>query len=193
MANMVPTQMTTHIALFRGINVGGSNILPMKELVTTLVALGFENIQTYIQSGNVVFQSPMTDAGQLSQTIKAAVGKSHGFAPEVMILSIDEFRDAASRCPFSAGDPDPKTLHVSFLASAPSNPDLDRLEASRSETERFHLADRFFYLHAPDGIGRSKLAAKVERALGVPATGRNWRTVTKLLSMALEINGLGTG
>lgn len=176
--------MTPYIALFRGINVGGANILPMKELASVLKSLGLRNVQTYIQSGNVVFQSETTDADDLARAIKVAVGKSHGLAPEVLILSIEELRDAIAACPFSDGDPDPKTLHLSFLASTPTDPDMDRLEASRSTSERFHLADRVFYLLAPDGIGRSKLAAKVETALGVPATGRNWRTVTKLMSMA---------
>jgi uncharacterized protein (DUF1697 family) len=179
--------MTTYIALLRGINVGGANILPMKELVAVLERLGLENVRTYIQSGNVVFQSTTTDANQLSQTIKTAVGESHGLAPEVLVLSIGEFNDAIAACPFTDGDPDPKTLHLSFLASIPSDPDLDRLEVIRSPSERFQLAESVFYLYAPEGIGRSKLAANVERAIGVTMTARNWRTVTKLMSMAEEL------
>jgi len=179
--------MTTYIALLRGINVGGANILPMKEFVSVLERMGLENVRTYIQSGNVVFQSQTTDANQLSQAIRTAVGESHGLAPEVLVLSIDELHDAIAACPFTDGDPDPKTLHLSFLASIPTDPDLDRLEVIRSPSERFRLAGSVFYLHAPEGIGRSKLAANVERAIGVTMTARNWRTVTKLMSMAEEL------
>jgi len=179
--------MTTYIALLRGINVGGANILPMKDLVSVLERIGLENVRTYIQSGNVVFQRQTTDANQLSQAIRTAVEESHGLAPEVLVLSVEELHDAIAACPFSGGDPDPKTLHLFFLASIPSDPDLDRLEVIRSTSERFQLAGPIFYLHAPEGIGRSKLAANVERAIGVTATARNWRTVTKLMSMAEEL------
>ncbi len=179
--------MTTYIALLRGINVGGANILPMKELASVLECMGLENVHTYIQSGNVVFQSTTTDANQLSQAIRTAVGESHGLAPEVLVLSIDDLHEAIAFCPFTKGDPDPKTLHLFFLASIPTDPDLDRLDEIRSTSERFQLAGLVFYLHAPEGIGRSKLAANVERAIGVTGTGRNWRTVTKLMSMAEDL------
>ena len=179
--------MTVHIALFRGINVGGRNILPMKELTSVLESLGCENVRTHIQSGNVVFHSTTSDVKQLTHAVKDAVRESHGLTPEVLILSIDDLRDAICSCPFVDGDPDPKTLHLFFLDSAPTDPDSIRLDASRSTSERFQLMDSVFYLHAPDGIGRSKLAATVERALGVTATARNWRTVTKLLSIAEDL------
>ena len=185
--------MTTYIALLRGINVGGANILRMKELASVLGCMGLENVQTYIQSGNVVFQSTTTDANQLSQAIRTAVEKSHDLAPEVLVLSIDELHDAIASCPFTDGDPDPKTLHLLFLASIPVDPDLDRLDAIKSTSERYQLAGPVFYLHAPDGVGRSKLAANVERAIGVSGTARNWRTVTKLMSMAEDLAALQTG
>lgn len=180
-------QMNTYIVLFRGINVGGANILPMKELASLLDRMGFGNVQTYIQSGNVVFQSAATDPKQLSQAIRTAVGESHGLAAEVLVLSIDELHDAMASNPFTDGDPDPKTLHLFFLASAPTDPDVVRLDAIRSTSERYQLAGSVLYLHAPEGIGRSKLAANVERAIGVTATARNWRTVTKLMSMAEDL------
>jgi len=180
--------MTTYIALLRGINVGGANILLMKELASVLEGMGLVNVRTYIQSGNVVFQSTTTDANQLSQAIRTAIGESHGLVPEVLVLSIDELHEAIASCPFTDGDPDPKTLHVFFLASIPVEPDLNCLDVIRSTSERFQLAGPVFYLHAPEGIERSKLAASVERAIGVTATGRNWRTVTKLMSMAEDLN-----
>ena len=85
---------------------------------------------------------------------------------------------------FPEGEDDPKTLHVGFLAAAPKNPDLKALENLRKASERFQLVDDVFYLHAPEGIGQSKLAANTERLLGVPMTDRNWRTVCKIQEMA---------
>ena len=79
------------------------------------------------------------------------------------------------------------TVDLTVLASSPTNPDMERLEASRATTERFRLIDEVVYLHAPDGIGRSALAANVEEAMGVPLTARNWRSVTKILSMAEDL------
>ena len=98
-----------------------------------------------------------------------------------------ELERVMARNPFPEAESDPKTLHLGFLASVPNNPDLDKLETLKSDTERFRLIDTVFYLHAPDGIGRSKLAARAERLLGVPMTDRNWRTVVKLREMANEL------
>ncbi|MEZ4593601.1 MAG: DUF1697 domain-containing protein [Chloroflexota bacterium] len=175
--------METIIILLRGINVGGHSKLPMKELKALLARLGLSDVQTYIQSGNVVCRSERTDLPALAQEISVAIGESHGFAPKIMLLGLADLVTAVSQTPYPTTDEQHKTLHFYFLESAPPNPDLASLEALKSETEQFALIDAVFYLHAPDGIGRSKLAAKVERALGVAATARNWRTVSTLLEM----------
>jgi len=86
--------------------------------------------------------------------------------------------------PFPAAESEPKTLHLYFLASAPQNPDLKMLDSLKKADEQFKLIDNVFYLHTPDGIGRSKLAERAEKALGVAATARNWRTVSKIMAMA---------
>lgn len=181
-------KMKTYIALFRGINVGGNSLLPMKALKPLLENLGLQNVRTYIQSGNVVFQSGEEDTVQLSNTISAEVKRSHGFEPKVMLLQIEEMERVIAENPFPEAESDPKTLHFNFLASPPQNPDLKGLERYKAESERFELTDKVFYLHAPDGIGRSKLAANMERLLGVPMTGRNWRTVCVIMEMAREYN-----
>lgn len=178
--------METYIALFRGINVGGKNILPMKALKALLENLNLQNIKTYIQSGNVVFQSEAIDAARLSSQISAEIKKNHGFEPRVLLLALEEMEQAIRLNPFPEVVSDPKTLHVGFLTSKPANPDMEALESLRAENERFELVDRLFYLHAPDGIGRSKLAASAERLLGVPMTDRNWRTIDKIMAMAQE-------
>jgi uncharacterized protein (DUF1697 family) len=176
--------MKTYIALFRGINVGGKNILPMKDLVALLENLGAQSVKTYIQSGNAVFQHKAESTSQLSSKISAAIKASHGFEPQVFLLDLAEMEKVVAANPFPEAESEPKTLHLSFLDSAPQNPDLKTLEEIKKDNERFKLIDNVFYLHAPDGIGRSKLAARAEKALGVAATARNWRTVGKIMALA---------
>ena len=176
-------QLKTYIALFRGINVGGSNVLPMKDLVAQLENLGSQNVKTYIQSGNAVFQNEEEDASLLSNKIMAAIKKSHGFEPHVLLFMPAEIDRAVASSPFPEAEAEPKTLHVYFRASMPKNLNLGALESIKSDRERFALKDRVFYLHAPEGIGRSKLAANTEKLLGVAITGRNWRTVRKLMAL----------
>jgi uncharacterized protein (DUF1697 family) len=175
--------LKTYIALFRGINVGGTNVLPMKDLVDQLENLGSQNVKTYIQSGNAVFHNMEENASLLSNKIRAAIKKSHGFEPHVLLLTPEEIERAIESNPFPEAESEPKTLHIFFLASMPKNLDLGALESIRSDRERFALEDRVFYLHAPEGIGRSKLAANTEKLLGVAITGRNWRTVCKVMAM----------
>ena len=176
-------RMQIYIALFRGINVGGKNKLPMKDLVAALESVNARDVATYIQSGNAVFQSQETDASLLSEGIGAVIQERHGFEPRVLVLSSEEMEEAILSNPFPEAESEPKTLHLYFLASSPEQPDLDGLEAIKGDRERFVLGDGAFYLHAPDGLGRSKLAANVEKLLGVPATARNWRTVRKVMDM----------
>ena len=180
--------MNTYIALFRGINVGGKNILPMKELFGILDGLGCQRVRTYIQSGNVVFKNNETNVSGLSGNIEAEIKRRHGFAPFVLLLSLEEFEKILENNPFPEVRNDPKALHVGFLASAPKEPNLKTLESLRNKSERFRLIDNAFYLHAPGGVGRSRLAASTEKLLGVSMTDRNWKTVTKILEMAKGID-----
>jgi uncharacterized protein (DUF1697 family) len=178
--------MKTYIALFRGINVGGNNALPMKELAAVLESLGLRGVKTYIQSGNVVFQGRAADPALLSKRIGAAIGKSHGFEPWVWLLDRPMLEQVIRGNPYPEAEDAPGTLYVNFLAIVPSRPNLDGLEKRRAASERFQLADDVLYLHAPDGIGRSRLVAALERLLGVPMTSRNWNTVRKLGEMARD-------
>ena len=175
--------MEIFIALFRGINVGGNNILPMKELVAVLESLGLQDIKTYIQSGNVIFRSKVVDTAPLARKIGAAIKKSHGFEPQVLLLDSAVLDKVIRGNPYPEAEAVPNTLHVNFLAAIPPKPDLKALEKIRAASERFHLSGDVLYLHAPDGIGRSKLAVGMERLLGVPMTSRNWNTVRKLKAM----------
>jgi len=176
--------MKTYIALLRGINVGGKNNLPMKELVAVLDDLGSRNVQTYIQSGNAVFENKENDRTRLLTGIRSAIKQRRGFDPHVLMLEPEDIQRAIRQNPFSEAEIEPQTLHVSFLASAPEKANLKALESLMRDRERFHLIGNAFYLHAPEGVGRSRLAANVEKVLGVPMTDRNWRTVCKLWEMA---------
>jgi uncharacterized protein (DUF1697 family) len=184
---MEEAQVKTFIALFRGINVGGRNILPMKELVVLLKNLGLQSVKTYIQSGNAVFRCEPEQSVGLSTRIKSAVSERYGFEPEVLLLSLAELEEVVAANPFKEAESDPKTLHFYFLEARPESPDMDTLNSLKQDSERFSLTPSVFYLHAPNGIGRSKLAAKVEKPLGVAATARNWRSVCKIAALATQV------
>lgn len=178
--------MNIYIALLRGVNVGGHNKLPMKQLRALMENIGYQKVNTYIQSGNVIFQTEQNDKKKISNSLRSGIEKNHGFKPDIMLLELEEMKEAVASNPFPEAVDDPRSLHLNFLAARPSNPDMDSLEEISKESERFELIDRVFYLHAPDGIGRSKLAGKTEKTLGVSMTGRNWRTVQKIMEMAEE-------
>jgi uncharacterized protein (DUF1697 family) len=180
--------VTTYIALLRGINVVGKKILPMKALVAILGDLGCQDVRTYIQSGNAVFRCRELDPAQFSKQLTAAIATSFGFKPAVQLLRLQEVAKIAASNPFPQAEAAHKTLHIYFLESEPKSPALDGLEEIRAPNERFVLQGKAFYLHAPDGIGRSKLAANVEKLLGVSATSRNWRTVCKVIELAKELD-----
>ena len=176
--------MITYITLFRSINVGGNNILPMKGLVKILEGLGCKNIKTYIQSGNVVFQFKKESQTKIAEQISLEVLELFQFKPEVFLLESADLQEAIKNNPFEVKNG--KDLHFYFLESHPVAPDLKSLEAIKTNTEEFKLGKKVFYFYAPDGIGRSKLASKVQRSLKVQTTARNWNTVSKLIEMVSQ-------
>ncbi|MCU0521115.1 MAG: DUF1697 domain-containing protein [Anaerolineae bacterium] len=178
--------MKTTIALLRGINVGGRRVLPMKELVAILESLSCHSVRTYIQSGNAVFESE-EDAPWLEKAIGAAIRERHGFEPHVLVLKLEDIEGAIAENPFSDAEADPRSLHIGFLATVPEAPDLATMDSLKKESERYRLIGKRFYLHAPEGVGRSALAANAEKLLGVPMTDRNWRTVCEIRAMATEL------
>jgi uncharacterized protein (DUF1697 family) len=176
--------MNTYVAFFRGINVGGNNLLPMKELVVVLENIGAGKVRTYIQSGNAVFESAERNLVRLSRQLSAEINKRRGFEPHVQILTLEALSKAIAENPFPEAVIAPSSLHLGFLSSSPKSPNLEKLSALRKDGERYLLAESVFYLHAPEGIGRSKLAANSEKLLGVPMTDRNWNTVCKVMEIA---------
>ncbi len=178
--------MKTWIALFRGINVGGKNRLPMKPLAATLESAGLNNVRTYIQSGNVVFESSLRSARSLKQRIETAVAKHHGLELRVTVLTSDQWQQAISDNPWPEAAGEPKSLHVMFLEGRPVQSAIPALQERAADTERFQICDDRFYLHAPAGIGRSHLVRDLEKCLGVSGTSRNWRTVEQIAAMAAD-------
>ena len=168
--------MNTYILLFKGINVGGNNILPMKPLTVLLERCGYERVKTYVQSGNVVLKSDSIPTAQVSEKIE----KEFGFKPNLIILDRLQFMETVQSNPFSSDLG--KAIHFYFLAGTPS-PDSEKIDRLALPTESYLVHENVFYLYAPDGVGRSKLATQVESCLGVAATGRNLNTINKLLTM----------
>lgn len=183
--------MKTWVALFRGINVGGRNRLPMADLTALVEELEAADVASYIQSGNLVFRHAATAPDELALAIREAVAREHGFEPALLLLSPRAFRAAAEGNPFTEATDHPARLHLGLLESQPPAPDLERLAELAAEDERFRLAGPVFYLHAPAGIGRSKLAANAESAIGVAMTLRNWRTVEAIGGMIGQLEEQG--
>lgn len=175
--------MQTWIALFRGINVGGRNKMSMAALASVLETTGCRSVRTYIQSGNVVFNSAFKSKRNLSTRLRDVTEAEFGFRPSILLLSDSDFRSAVAGNPFPDAIAEPKTLHFFFLDAVPVAPDMDAIAKLASSTERYELIGTVFYLHTPNGFGRSKLAAGAERRLGVASTARNYTTIQNLLSM----------
>jgi uncharacterized protein (DUF1697 family) len=172
--------MTTWIALLRGVNVSGAGKLPMAEFRDMLAGMGLGRVQTYIQSGNAVFDSEL--AGPvLEAMIRDGVSKRFGFVPETFVLTADEIAAALTDHPFAGAEPN--RVHVAFLRETPA-PDEAALRALALPGDGWHIGPRRFTLHTPGGYGTSKLAEKLPRLLPAPMTARNLRTVAALHDMA---------
>ena len=176
----------TWIALLRGVNVGGRNILPMKQLAVEMQGLGLDDIKTYLQSGNVVFACSPARAAAVQDEIRELILGRFGFECSVLVMGREALAAAVSANPFPESGPeqDGKTLHL-FFASLPLDcADMRKLDAVAAPTERWRIVGSVLYMHTPDGFGRSKLAANAEKYLKQPVTARNWRTVIQLLTIA---------
>ena len=178
--------MASYVALLRGINVGGRNILPMKDFRELLENLGCENVATYIQSGNAVFHHS-GKAWEVSDSISDAIETDFSFRPSVMVLTAGVFAEIAAANPYADVAVEGKNAHIWFANEAITNANKTRLRELATASEEFTLTEKAFYLHAPDGIGRSKLASNVEKYLGVEATARNWRTTGKIAELIAKL------
>ncbi|MFW6195640.1 MAG: DUF1697 domain-containing protein [Chloroflexota bacterium] len=176
---------TRHIALLRGINVGGKNRLPMADLKAMFARAGCEAASTYVQSGNVVFEADAALASRIPATIQGEIESRCGLSVPVLIRTAEELSRAAANNPFLAEGDDPADLHLVFLADTPSADAAGSLDPERSPPDRFALHGREVYLKCPNGLGRSKLTTGYfDSKLRTVSTIRNWRTVQALLAMS---------
>jgi uncharacterized protein (DUF1697 family) len=189
--------MASHVALLRGINVGGRNKVPMADLREVVASLGHTEVTTYIQSGNVMFTTADTDTAKLAAALESAVEDRFGIWSSVVVLSRDELARVLAGNPYP-DEPNPKLLHVVFLNAEPPQDLLARIAAAESAVaakgsrDTVQAAGQALFLHTPDGYGTSELAQALFRIISAPAkqkkqglaaTARNWATSTKLLSL----------
>jgi uncharacterized protein (DUF1697 family) len=171
-----------HLALLRGINVGGKAVLPMKELAAIFAAAGASSVKTLIQSGNVVFEA--ADAAALCTVVTAEIARAYGYPGRIVLRGADELRKAYAGNPFAKAGAPVETLHVYFLADWPDAAAVKGLDAERSPGDSFVVKGREIFLHVPNGMARTKLTnAYFDSKLKTVSTARNWKTVGKLVEM----------
>lgn len=197
--------MASHVALLRGINVGGRNKVPMADLREVVASLGHTGVSTYIQSGNVLFSTRDTDTAKLAAALESAIEERFGLWSSVVVLSRDELAQVLAANPYP-DEPNPKMVHVVFLNAELPGSLLDRISAAEGAAAAKGSRDTVqvtapsagqppaLFLHTPDGFGTSELAQNVFKLIappkksrpGLAATARNWSTATKLLSLCEE-------
>ena len=182
---MAAAELRPFVALLRAVNVGGTGIIRMSDLKTTCEGVGFRDVTTLLQSGNVVFRAPGSDR-TVAKRLAEAIEASHGFRPVVIVRTAEEIAETMSGNPFKAEEKsDPSHLIVAFPEGKPTTGAAERMAAIKVAQERLHLGARDLYVHYAGGQGTSKVTNPVlERALGTPVTARNWNTVGKLLALA---------
>ena len=168
---------TAHVALLRGVNVAGHGKVKMGDLRRVFEGLGYSNVSTYIQSGNVIFTGNAS-VGGLERAIAAALGMN----VVVVLRTAAQLKNVVRRNPFT--EVDVSKVHVGFMAKRPSAAVVETLDLERFLPEEVVVGGSDVYLHLPNGMGRSKLPDYVGRQLEVPMTFRNWNTVTKLVELA---------
>ncbi len=185
--------MPSHVALLRGINLGGHKKVAMADLRAVVAGLGHDDVATYIQSGNVVFSTDQADHAAMADAIERAVASRLGVESRVLVLSRAELAQVARDNPYP-GEPNPRAVHVVFLPAEPSPEMVTSLAealakvAVKGSRDTAQYAGRALFLHTPDGFGRSELAVQLGRGRGPMSaqgagTARNWATVTKLLAL----------
>jgi uncharacterized protein (DUF1697 family) len=180
--------MTTYIALLRGINVGGHNLIKMSELRRMFEEMGLSYVQTYIQSGNVLFQAQQAEE-PLRQRIEHEIKVVFGVSVPIVLRTVVECKRIVRNCPFSAADlAAGESLYVSLLAELPSQEGINRLPTCNGESDEYRIRGREIYVLCRQSYHKSKLSNQYfEQKLRVSATSRNWQTINKLVDMGQAI------
>jgi len=174
------------ISLLRGVNLGPHRRIKMDALRKVHESVGLQDVQTYLQSGNVVFRTEGRDLAQLAKGIEKAFEKSFGFPSAVIVRTSAELKDVIRLNPFAARKGiDPSKLLVWFLAADPGEEARDKVRSIKADPEELYAVGRELYIYFPNGLARPKLSSTaLDKALNTPGTGRNWNSVTKLLELA---------
>ena len=176
-----------HVALLRGINVGGKNLLPIRDLTVLFAENGCENVQTYIQSGNVVFTATPEQARQLPALLTTQIAARWKLDVPVLLRNHAQMQAILQNNPYLQAGVDPQVLHVLFLATPPQPAQLAKLQPDRSPPDEFSVLNQEIFLRCPHGVGRSRLTnAYFDAKLATTTTLRNWRTVQQLTAMLGE-------
>ena len=169
--------MTKYIILLRGINVSGKNKLPMKELRELLTLAGFQNVQTYIQSGNIILESHLSTK-EIEHQITDLIKEKYGYDVPSFAYSVENWQNIMDKCPYLEGE---KSIYFTFLNKVPENPSA---EIKKGETDEYTIIGNTIYLYCLS-YGKTKLSNNLfENKLKVTATSRNFRTVNKLYELA---------
>jgi len=182
----------TYVALLRGVNLGGHKKINMEQLRKSLERMGFEDVQTYIQSGNVIFKTGAVSTAELSRRVEAKILGDFGFSVPVIVRTAAELGKILQNNPFTQHKGiEPTQLHVFFLSRTPPKAAVEELEGLRIGTARLRCCGREVYVHTPDGFGRTRLP-NLDKVLSVMATARNWNTVNQLHERASGRQSLGS-
>jgi uncharacterized protein (DUF1697 family) len=172
------------VALLRGINVGGKNKLPMKDLIAMFVEAGCADVQNFIQSGNIIFRASPRISAKLPALITTQIANRFGYRTPVLLRTAEQLADVISQNPFFDAAADENLLYVMFLADLPSQSGVASLDPDRSPPDTFKVLGREIHLHLPNGAAKTKLTNDYfDRKLATTSTARNWRTVNKLLEL----------
>lgn len=178
--------MTILITMLRGINVSGQKKIKMNELKNLYESLGFKQVQTYIQSGNVIFTTSLTDTSEIVNKIEEKIQQVFGYCVTIIPRTRDELESIVKKNPFK--DKDLSKVHVSFLSSDQFDYSEEELLKTKTGDEEFQILDKEIYLFLPHGSGRTKLTNNFfERKLGSKATTRNWKTINKIIDISKSI------
>jgi uncharacterized protein (DUF1697 family) len=178
--------------MLRAVNVGGHSKIKMEALRALYSSLKFDNPQTYVQSGNIIFKTNQRNLEAVAKRIQKAIEGRFGCCPEVILRTTEEFRAIISRNPFAKrSNIEPGKLLVTFLATDPGDAARENLRNQKFQPEELHACGRELYIYFPHGAGKSNLPwARIDKILQTRGTGRNWNSVTKMLELA---EGMETG
>ena len=181
--------MTTHISLLRGINVSGHRVIKMDALKKMCSDLSFSDVQTYLQSGNIIFRSEQKNSEEISKFIKFSIEKVFGYDVPVITLTLAELELTINTNPFLKNkSKDPSFFYVTFLSHSPTKHNVELLTRIDAKNDRYEIIDKAVYLYCPGSYGNSKLTNSfLENKLKVTATTRNWKTINEIFKLATNL------